>query len=187
VFLSNNIIAGNDPSSPADYRQDVIGEIVSNGHNIFSQGDVIGAKLSDIIVAPEDVFTTVLGPLTDNGGPTLTHAPLPGSPAIDAGDTADAVDANDHPLRTDQRGFSRLVGDAVDIGSVEFGARRCHGSAFSEFVREHLRFAVDGDLRERLEELVTSWRDDHGASDAKLSETGISLGETGVSDWNLLG
>ena len=28
----------------------------------------------------------LLGPLADNGGPTLTHALLPGSPAINAGD-----------------------------------------------------------------------------------------------------
>ena len=28
----------------------------------------------------------MLGPLQDNGGPTLTHALLTGSPAIDAGD-----------------------------------------------------------------------------------------------------
>ena len=28
----------------------------------------------------------MLGPLQDNGGPTLTHALLPGSPAIDMGD-----------------------------------------------------------------------------------------------------
>ena len=30
----------------------------------------------------------MLGPLQDNGGPTWTHALLPGSPAIDAGDPA---------------------------------------------------------------------------------------------------
>ena len=28
----------------------------------------------------------MLGPLQHNGGPTFTHEPLPGSPAIDAGD-----------------------------------------------------------------------------------------------------
>ena len=28
----------------------------------------------------------LLGPVQDNGGPTFTHALLPGSPAIDAGD-----------------------------------------------------------------------------------------------------
>ena len=34
---------------------------------------------------PTDLVNTdpLLGPLADNGGPTLTHALLPGSPAID--------------------------------------------------------------------------------------------------------
>jgi hypothetical protein len=51
-----------------------------------------------------------LGPLQNNGGPTFTHAPNVGSPAVDAGATA---------LTTDQRGVSRPGGAADDIGSVE--------------------------------------------------------------------
>src|SRR5262245_62592708 len=39
-----------------------------------------------------------LGPLADNGGPTPTHALLPGSPALDAG-------SNPLGLSADQRGF----------------------------------------------------------------------------------
>jgi predicted outer membrane repeat protein len=56
----------------------------------------------------------MLGPLADNGGPTLTHLPLPGSPAIDAGDPA-------YPLTYpyDQRGAPRVGGTRVDIGAVE--------------------------------------------------------------------
>ncbi len=53
-----------------------------------------------------------LGPLADNGGPTLTMALLPGSSAIDAGDTASAPP-------TDQRGFPRPFGPAADIGAYE--------------------------------------------------------------------
>jgi len=45
-----------------------------------------------------------LGPLQDNGGLTMTHALLEDSPAIDAGNTALAVDASNNPLMTDQRG-----------------------------------------------------------------------------------
>ena len=54
-----------------------------------------------------------------------THAPLPGSPVIDAGDNALAVDESGQPLTLDQRGFDRFFdgdGDGtatVDIGSVE--------------------------------------------------------------------
>ena len=40
------------------------------------------------LTGPGDQINTdpVLGPLQDNGGPTFTHALLPDSPAIDAGD-----------------------------------------------------------------------------------------------------
>jgi hypothetical protein len=64
----------------------------------------------------------LLGPLQDNGGPTFTHAPLPGSPAIDKGKNFSSSD-------TDQRGFARTLeiaglpnaigGDGTDIGAVE--------------------------------------------------------------------
>ncbi len=56
-----------------------------------------------------------LGPLTHNGGPTLTMALLPGSPAIDAGNTSLAP-------ATDQRGFPRPAGLAADIGAFEYGS-----------------------------------------------------------------
>lgn len=64
----------------------------------------------------------LLGPLVENGGPTKTHALLPGSPAIDGGAFTFTV-----PPEFDQRGapFARLVngdGDAftiVDIGAYE--------------------------------------------------------------------
>ncbi|MBE7553802.1 MAG: hypothetical protein HS126_22275 [Anaerolineales bacterium] len=59
-----------------------------------------------------------LGPLQNNGGATLTHALLPGSPAIDAGDATTC-------LSTDQRGVVRPIdgnGDntaVCDIGAFE--------------------------------------------------------------------
>ena len=66
-----------------------------------------------------------LGPLADNGGPTQTIALLPGSPAIDAGSPALAVDPTTGlPLTTDQRGagFPRIVNGTVDIGAFEVQA-----------------------------------------------------------------
>ena len=59
-----------------------------------------------------------LGPLADNGGPTLTHALLLGSPAINAGSNTLALDEDGNPLTTDQRGEDRFV-ETVDIGAVE--------------------------------------------------------------------
>ncbi len=61
----------------------------------------------------------MLGPLQDNGGLTFTHAPLPGSPLVDAANNVDCPD-------TDQTGMPRSIdgnadGDAdCDIGSIEF-------------------------------------------------------------------
>jgi len=56
----------------------------------------------------------VLGPLQDNGGPTWTHALLPGSPAIDAIPPANC------PVDTDQRGVTRPQGNNCDIGAYEW-------------------------------------------------------------------
>ncbi len=56
----------------------------------------------------------LLAPLANNGGRTLTHALLPGSPAIDAGNNA-------HAWAFDQRGpgFPRVVNGRADIGAFE--------------------------------------------------------------------
>jgi len=61
----------------------------------------------------------LLGPLQNNGGLTLTHALLPGSPAIDTGSPTVC------PL-FDQRGYNRPLdgnGDGIpicDIGPYEY-------------------------------------------------------------------
>ena len=55
----------------------------------------------------------LLGPLQDNGGPTFTHALLPGSPAIDH------IPAENCEVTTDQRGVARPQGAACDIGAYE--------------------------------------------------------------------
>jgi hypothetical protein len=62
----------------------------------------------------------VIGPLADNGGDTETHALLPGSPAVDAGDPSFAP-----PPIFDQRGpiHFRIVNDRLDIGAYEAGIR----------------------------------------------------------------
>ncbi len=63
----------------------------------------------------------LLGPLADNGGATLTHALLPGSPAINAGDLNAQPGVGDVPLY-DQRGepFGRVFGGRIDIGAFEY-------------------------------------------------------------------
>jgi hypothetical protein len=63
----------------------------------------------------DSILDMKLGPLADNGGPTLTHMPQPGSPAIDNGTGAGCP-------ATDQRGAPRPVGAACDVGAVEYGS-----------------------------------------------------------------
>jgi hypothetical protein len=65
----------------------------------------------------------LLGPLHDDGGPTLTHALLLGSPAVDVGNPAGCTDAGGAPLTTDQRGAPRPAdGDRDGIAICDIGA-----------------------------------------------------------------
>lgn len=57
----------------------------------------------------------LLGPLADNGGPTPTYLPGPGSAAIDAVDCSPGINA-------DQRGVARPQNARCDLGAVEVRA-----------------------------------------------------------------
>ena len=79
-------------------------------------GSLVNTLIASNTPAGGDSFPDPkLGPLADNGGPTLTMALLPGSPAIDAGNTSLAP-------ATDQRGFPRPAGLAADLGAFEYGS-----------------------------------------------------------------
>jgi hypothetical protein len=90
----------------------ITGTMTSLGYNLSS--DDGGGNLT----GPGDQINTdpMIGPLQDNGGPTLTHALLPGSPAINAGDPNFTP-----PPFYDQRGprFRRVFNGRIDIGSFE--------------------------------------------------------------------
>ena len=125
LTLKNSIISGNKArSSYTDSFADCYDYGMTDlGHNLV--GDGTGCPTSgtgDLTVLPADVFTTVLGDLLDNGGPTKTHALLTGSPAINAGNPevdGGCTDSNNVPLTTDQRGFMRPVNSRCDIGAFE--------------------------------------------------------------------
>ena len=88
------------------------GQFTSNGYNLSSDdgGGLLNGTGDLVSVDP------LLGPLADNGGPTFTHALLPGSPAINAGDPAFVP-----PPDFDQRGtgFPRVFAGRIDIGAFE--------------------------------------------------------------------
>lgn len=138
IYNNNGIAAvGNSVAAlnTAGNSPDVQGDFVSRGYNLIGRGgggtgfnapgDQVGGGINSI--SPR------LTLLQDNGGPTLTHAPLPDSPVIDKGKNL-AADASNNPITTDQRGRARTIdldnnnypnasgGDGTDIGAVEFQA-----------------------------------------------------------------
>jgi hypothetical protein len=115
--FSNTIIAGNN--STGTIEEDVSGIVISNGINLI--GNIAGS--SGWLSIDLQNVNPFLAPLGNNGGSTFTHALLPGSPAINAGNNSLAVDPITLlPLTQDQRGRDRIVGGkgpTVDIGSYE--------------------------------------------------------------------
>ncbi len=95
--------------------------LANNGSaDLFTTAPVSGHNnlvMQTTTALPTDTIRTdpQLLPLADNGGPTLTHALAPTSPAIDAGN-------NNAGLTTDQRGFARVAGARPDIGAFESNA-----------------------------------------------------------------
>jgi hypothetical protein len=79
----------------------------------------------------------LLGPLAENGGPTRTHALLPGSAAIDAGDPAAIANMNGVG-EFDQRGIphSRVAIGRIDIGAYEVPAVEIRGFKWKDLNRD---------------------------------------------------
>jgi hypothetical protein len=104
------------------------GTFNSQGNNFIGKRDGSAGLTNGVnndqvgtIATPLNALLAVLG---NYGGPTKTHALLPGSTAIDTGnncvtDVAHCGDASIPQLTTDQRGFGRQVNGTVDIGAFE--------------------------------------------------------------------
>jgi len=127
LTLDNSILAANQAGGEGP---DVIAVpsglmTISASYSIF--GDTNGltaAQLASINSGIGNLLNVnpLLGPLQNNGGPTPTHALLPGSPAINAGNPAAIAGANGVPSN-DQRGigFPRVSNGRIDIGAFEVG------------------------------------------------------------------
>lgn len=117
--VTNSILTGNtevgNPGSRADF-------INFNSSNVIAQSNLLGTAMSGLYTGNGNVFSDApgLGALADNGGPTLTMKPQPGSPTLGAGSLA-LIPAG---VTTDQRGagYARVVGGLLDLGSVEAAA-----------------------------------------------------------------
>ena len=86
--------------------------VISGGNNIDGDGSCgLSEEQGD-----QPNTNPLLGPLANNGGPTPTHAPLSGSPAIDA------IPLGQCLVSTDQRGVARPTSPRhgpCDIGAYE--------------------------------------------------------------------
>lgn len=120
VVLRRNLISGNAGAEAGthnggtyDFSRNVFGHSGINTAGGFYR---FGAGPTDITLFSNGIRPTpaarVLSPLlADNGGPTLTHALVAGSPALD-------VVSSGCPA-SDQRGFARPEGAGCDAGAFE--------------------------------------------------------------------
>ncbi len=105
--VQNTIIAGH--SGGRNCRT----SISSGGYNIDEDG-----TCTQNAPGARSTINPKLAGLRNNGGVTATHALLPGSPAIDAGNPTGCTDHNGAVIAIDQRGRSR--DKRCDIGAFEF-------------------------------------------------------------------
>jgi hypothetical protein len=106
LSLKNTVVA-DSPAGGNCYAQSI--PIVSQGFNLSND-----TSCSSYLNQPTDFndVNAMLNPLANNGGPTPTHLPQPGSPLIDHGTNVGCP-------HSDQRGVTRRQGAACDIGAVE--------------------------------------------------------------------
>lgn len=120
LHLVNSVVA-NNTQGDTDLEEDLHvsdGQVIAShsllGTNLHSELEDSGGVADEngnFIGSEETPIEPELGPLQDNGGPTHTMFPLPGSPLLDAGSVT--------TLRTDQRGQPRVGGSQVDMGAAE--------------------------------------------------------------------
>ena len=119
--MGNSVVAQNTATNGA---ADFSGTLTSLGSNLlgnnFGTSGIVNGVGGDIVGTPFLPVDPLLGPLADNGGGTLSHLPLFGSPLIETGTNI----VNGQTI--DQRGQAR-VGDSdyngvaqTDIGAVEY-------------------------------------------------------------------
>jgi hypothetical protein len=116
ITLKNTIVASGSSGANCTDAPSSVGVITSNDYNLSSEG-----TCAPYFNQPSDLNNKNpnLGPLTSNGGPTLTHMPQPGSPAIDV--IPNGTNGCGTTVTSDQRGAPRPINGKCDIGAVESG------------------------------------------------------------------
>ena len=131
--IGRTILAGNSAPVGPDGEND--GVLTSLDANLIGANDEFGlvAEPNDLVGTAVSPLDPLLGPLADHGGPVHTHSILDGSPTIDV--------ITGLPLdEMDQRGITRSIGGAADIGAFEWVDTSNHDSASTN---EEMSIAVD--------------------------------------------
>jgi hypothetical protein len=119
-IMNNTVVAGNFLATGDAGPPDIRGNVASGFGNFVGIGTadltgIVNGFNSNQIGTTATPIDPKLGPLQNNGGPTLTRMPRGDSPLRNAG----VVAALPTGLTIDQRGKPRVVGGSVDIGSTE--------------------------------------------------------------------
>ncbi len=125
--VRNSIIAGNfdtpDNAGGGTINPDCSGAFLSQGFNLIGRNDGCSGYTNgangDKVGSGASAINPLLSSLANRGGPTQTHALIPGSPAIDAGNPLPPGGGGFACAGTDQRGVTRPQGAVCDIGAVE--------------------------------------------------------------------
>ncbi len=120
LVATNSLIAGNT-TLDAPLPDDCNGVLEVYGWNLLAD-DGSCTFSGNGIAARGQVSTNTIGPLASNGGPTMTHALLVGSEAIDTTTAQGCVGPTLALLATDQRGAPRIAGAKCDVGAYEYGS-----------------------------------------------------------------
>ncbi len=116
----NTLIADNT-TLDAPIPDDCNGVLEVYGWNLLA--DDGGCSFSgNGIAARGQVSANTIGPLANNGGPTMTHALLVGSEAINSTTAQGCIGPSGALLATDQRGAPRIAGAKCDVGAYEYGS-----------------------------------------------------------------
>jgi hypothetical protein len=172
ITVQSSIIAGNT-NGDLGYKNNP-NPFTSLGYNLIGAGNNSTVANFNKVGDHTGVFNPMLAPLANNGGPTMTRAPLAGSLAIDAGDPAAVAGVGGLSLY-DQRGnpYTRVWdgdgagGARIDIGAVEVQTLPLPRAVYGDYNADG---AVDGGdyvlWRKTMPATVTPYANADGSGNA---------------------
>jgi predicted outer membrane repeat protein len=131
INVVNSIIAGNfdtpGNSGAGTIHPDCSGTFASPAYNLIGRNDgcvgFVNGSSGNLVGTAGSPLNPLLAPLADNGGSTLTHALMAGSPAVNAANPLAPGSGGLACAVTDQRGVIRPLGPRCDMGAYETGER----------------------------------------------------------------